>query len=107
MHANSGLTCSCWGSRSGKFCAADRLWISDSRASLAGKRELAQLNPFDLVVLLTAVEIPSRMPSSVTTTTVTAGSSGPPTLLAGELLGRARLYGHHNSSASWKAMKRC
>jgi hypothetical protein len=43
---------------------------------LAGKRELAQLNPFDLVVLLT-ISIPFRTPSSATTTRSRAVSSAP------------------------------
>jgi uncharacterized membrane protein YcaP (DUF421 family) len=60
---------------------------------LAGKRELAQLNPFDLVVLLT---ISNTVQNAITgnDTSVTGGVIGASTLLAINFIVVRFLYGH-------------
>jgi len=61
---------------------------------LAGKRELAQLNPFDLVVLLT---LSNTVQNAIIgdDNTVTGGLLGAATLLAVNYLVVRGLYGHH------------
>lgn len=61
---------------------------------LAGKRELAQLNPFDLVVLLT---LSNTVQNAIIgdDNTITGGLLGAATLLAVNYLVVRGLYGHH------------
>ena len=71
---------------------------------LAGKRELAQLNPFDLVVLLT---LSNAVQNAIIgdDNSITGGVIGAATLLLINHWVVRYLYSHSGSTASWKVMR--